>query len=107
MGSWPRSVSFATQQITMPVPLQVEKIRGGGEEFKHGWTLFSRMMKHPHQWYFRNVPFHRYFVITNVALIPLWFYLTNLTYNPANVKKWKEIRENRNHTYFECPKVAH
>ncbi|CAL1542106.1 unnamed protein product [Lymnaea stagnalis] len=83
--------------------MPVEKIRGGGELFYHPWTAYSKVQQFPFAFYWKYGRAFRYYFYTGALLLPLYAYLTKLSYSPANVKQWEEIRAKRHHTFFDLP----
>ncbi|KAK3772728.1 hypothetical protein RRG08_013421 [Elysia crispata] len=83
--------------------MPVEKIRGGGELFKHHWTTFSKVQQAPLKFYWTHGRMFRYYVYSAAIMFPLFMYLTKASYAPANVKQWEQIRASRRHTFFDLP----
>uniref|UniRef100_A0A0B6ZJ66 Uncharacterized protein n=1 Tax=Arion vulgaris TaxID=1028688 RepID=A0A0B6ZJ66_9EUPU len=83
--------------------MTVVKIHGGGEPFKHPWTLYSKLQQFPYKFHWQNARLIRFITYTGILLVPVFATLGKLTYAPANVKQWEEIRAKRRHTFFDLP----
>ncbi|BFZ11894.1 hypothetical protein BsWGS_14933 [Bradybaena similaris] len=83
--------------------MTIEKIRGGGEQFKYAYTIYSKLQQFPYKFYWKHARLFRFSCYTAPFVLLCFSYLGKLTQSPDNVKKWDEIRAKRHHTFFELP----
>ncbi|KOC64721.1 hypothetical protein WH47_00224 [Habropoda laboriosa] len=65
-----------------------------GRPMKYPYTLSAKMARFPFDHFYFKAKrgwVIRYWTLSSILLLPLWYKITKLTYNPENVKKWDEI----------------
>ncbi|XP_076751554.1 reduction of Rh1 [Xylocopa sonorina] len=66
-----------------------------GIPMKYPYTLSAKITRFPFEHFYFKAKrgwLLRYWTVSAILCLPLWYKIQQLSYNPENVKKWEEIR---------------
>jgi len=59
---------------------------------RYPYTFTAKMAHFPYAHYWKKVWLYRWMFYTSILLYPVFRKITLISYSPANVEKWKDIR---------------
>lgn len=65
-----------------------------GTPMKYPYTLSAKIARFPYEHFYFKAKrgwVIRYWTLSAIICLPLWYSLQKLSYSPENVKKWEEI----------------
>lgn len=64
-----------------------------GRPMKFPYTTAAQIAQFPFKFHFQNQAYWKFYVISLVVCLPVFYKLKKLTNSPGNVAKWEEARK--------------
>lgn len=68
-----------------------------GRPMKYPYTLSAKIAQFPFKHYIDNAWGFKYFLISAVVCLPIFYKIQKLSYSPANVEKWSKAESKKGH----------
>ncbi|KYN28418.1 PREDICTED: uncharacterized protein LOC108770428 [Trachymyrmex cornetzi] len=65
----------------------------GIRRMKYPYTFTAKIAQFPYKYYWKHSWLYRYFLLSSLITVPIFYKIQKLSYAPENVAKWDKIHQ--------------